>query len=177
MVLIDNFVTVQSALATAGSPVGSSALAAPEAIGGERDIHADLVSGSTALSVFVNPFGGEIFVHDSGAGVKGFSLIVWDGPDGDPTSINPVGLGGVDFTSSGQNHAIRLASVLADVSGVVSLTIFDADDASGDTWSRAMFSLPGGIYSPMDIDIPFADFTLSRCRAGMVPPASVTWAR
>jgi hypothetical protein len=159
-IMIDDFVTVQSALATAGSPVGSSTLAAPEAIGGERDMHADLISGNTALSVTVNPFGGEILVHDSGTAVKGFSLIVWDGPDGDPTVIDPDGLGGVDLTSGGLNDSIRLSSVLADLTGTLSLTVFDAADATGNTWSRVVMNLPGGIFAPVDIDVPLANFTV-----------------
>jgi hypothetical protein len=159
-ILIDDFITVQSATATAGSPVGSSTIAAPEAIGGERDMHADLVGGNTSLSINSNPFGGEILIHDSGTAVTGFSMIVWDGLDGDPATIDPTGLGGIDLTSGGLNNAIRMTEFLADLTGTISLTVFDASDATGDTWSRAVLALPGGIFSPVDMDVLFTDFTV-----------------
>jgi hypothetical protein len=95
-----------------------------------------------------------------GAAVKGFSLLVWDGPDGDPNTIDATGLGGVDLTGGGSNDKIRLSELLADLTGTISLTVFDAADATGNTWSRAIFALPGGIFVPTDIDIPFSDFSL-----------------
>lgn len=158
-IVIDDFMTSQSAVATAGSPIASSSIAAPEALGGERDMLVDLISGPTALSLSVNPFGGELLIHDSGAAVQGSSMTVWDGMDGDPTAIDPTGLGGVDITGGGLNDALRLSYVLADLTGVVTLTVYDASDASGATWSRAIVNLPGGIFAPVDIDVPFTDFS------------------
>jgi hypothetical protein len=127
----------------------------------------DMISGPTALSLIVNPWGGELLVHDSGASVQGSSMTVWDGPDGDPLALDPTGLGGVDLSAGGLD-AFRLSYVLADLTGNVSLTVYDASDPTGNTWSKADVSLPGGIFAPVDIDVPFTDFTT----VGLNGPAS-----
>jgi hypothetical protein len=157
--MIDDFVTKQTSLATASAPANSSTATAPEAIGGERDMQVALISGRTALSLNINPFDGELLIHDSGAQVRGYSLTVWDGMDMDPISLDPTGLGGVDLTDGGLNDRIRLSQVTADLTGSISMTVYDAGDASGNSWSQAVFSLPGGVFTSTDIDIPFTDFT------------------
>ena len=131
-------------------------------------MYVDLISGPTALTLSVNPFGGELLVHDSGAAVQGYSILTWDGMDGDPTSLDPTGLGGVDLSNGGMLDAFRLSYVLADLTGAVTMTVYDASDATGNTWSRATLNLPGGIFTPMDIDIPYGDFTT----IGMNGPAN-----
>jgi hypothetical protein len=158
-IMIDDFVTQQSSLATAAAPANSSTASAPEAIGGERDMQVALISGKTALSLNVNPFGGELLIHDSGAQVRGYSLTVWDGMDMDPIALDPAGLGGLDLTDGGRNDKIRLSQVTADLTGSMLLTVYDSSDASGNTWSQAVVALPGGIFASADIDVPFTNFT------------------
>jgi hypothetical protein len=157
-ILIDDFITSQSVTATAGAPTASSSIAAAEAIGGERDISVEMVSGFTSLVLSVNPFGGELLVHDSGASVLGSSTVVWDGLDGDPTALDPTGLGGVDLTSGGMLDSFRLSYLLADLTGEVTMTVYDASDATGDTWSQVTMLLPGGIFAPVDVDAAYTDF-------------------
>jgi hypothetical protein len=155
-IMIDDFVTPQSVAVTASSPTGSSIVAASEVLGGERDMKLALTSGFTSLSLSSNPFGGEFLVHDSGATVRGISSIIWDGPDGSD-NIDFGGLGGVDIGTG--NTAFVLAGVVADLSGTISLIVYDAGDAAGDTWSQADYTLPTSILSPTDLVIPFSDFT------------------
>jgi hypothetical protein len=157
-IMIDDFITFQEITATASVPTASSSVAAPEVIGGERDMSVSLVSGFTTLSLSVNPFGGDLLVHDSGASVIGSSTIVWDGPDGDPTALDPTGLGGVDLTDGGMLDKFRLSYLLADLTGEVTMTVYDASDATGDTWSQTTMILPGGIFAPVDVDAAYTDF-------------------
>ncbi|MCA9166477.1 MAG: PEP-CTERM sorting domain-containing protein [Planctomycetales bacterium] len=157
-ILIDDFITPQSVTATAAAPVATSSATAPEAIGGERDIRLQFLSGSTALTLASNPFGGELLIHDSGAAVKGTSLTVWDGPDNNANVINPIGLGGVDLVTGGNNR-FELDDVFADLVGEIVMTVYDASDATGNTWSRSTLALPGGMFTPTDIEIPFSSFT------------------
>jgi hypothetical protein len=155
-IMIDDFLTPQSVTGTANTPNAFSSVAAPEAIGGERDMEVHLMGGFTSLSLSSNPFGGELLVHDSGATVTGMSTTVWDGVDGS-SAINYSGLGGVDLLT-GQD-AVQLDFVVADLTGSISLTIYDASDATGATSSAATFSLPGGIFTPTQVLLPFTDFT------------------
>jgi hypothetical protein len=158
-ILIDDFITPQEVTATAGAPNASSSIAAAEAIGGERDISVDMASGFTSLSLSINPFGAELLVHDSGASVLGSSMVVWDGPDGDPTSLDPMGLGGIDLTGGGLLSAFRLSYLSIDLTGEVTMTVYDASDATGDTWSQLTMILPGGVFAPLAVDAAYADFT------------------
>jgi hypothetical protein len=158
-ILIDDFITPQAVTATAGFPTASSSVAAGEAIGGERDISVEMLAGFTSLSLSVSPFAGELLVHDSGASVLGSSLVVWDGPDSDPTTLDPAGLGGIDLTSGGTLDAFRLSYLLADLAGEVTMTVYDAGDATGDTWSQVTMLLPGGIFAPVDVDADYASFS------------------
>ncbi|MCA9198492.1 MAG: PEP-CTERM sorting domain-containing protein [Planctomycetales bacterium] len=155
-ILIDDFVTTQSITATASSPNAFSSVAAAEALGGERDMELQLTGGFTSLTLSANPFGGELLVHDSGATVTGSSVTVWDGLD-NAAAIDYTGLGGVDL-ATGQDSFL-LTGVVADLTGAISLTVYDASDATGGTSSTASISLPGGILAPTDMTLPYASFT------------------
>lgn len=159
MIVIDDFTTTQSAVATASSPIASSSTMAPEAIGGERDMLVNLTGGFTSLSLNSNPFGGELLIHDSGATVTGYSLTVWDGIDMNAGTIDYDGLGGVDLTMGGMLNRFALSFLSADLAGSINLTVYDASDMTGNTWSSAEFLLPGSIFSPTDVDVMFSSFT------------------
>lgn len=157
-ILIDDFITTQTVSANPVTTVNGSAALAPEAIGGERDLLVEFVSGFTSLSLASNPFSGELLISDSGATVKGRSTVIWDGKDGDPKVIDPTGLGGVDLTVGG-NNAFEFNVLFADLVGSVVFRVYDASDATGDTWSEGTLALPGGVFAPVDLFLPFASLT------------------
>jgi hypothetical protein len=157
-ILIDDFITQQTISANPVTTVAGSFAAAPEAIGGERDLLVEFVSGFTSLSLASNPFSGELLISDSGATVKGRSSVIWDGADADPKVIDPIGLGGVDLTVGG-NNAFQFNVIFADLVGSVLFRVYDASDATGDTWSEGTLALPGGIFAPVDLLLPFASLT------------------
>jgi len=157
-ILIDDFITQQTISANPAAPNAASSAGAPEAIGGERDLLVQFVSGFTSLSLASNPFTGELLISDSGATVKGRSEVVWDGVDGDAKVIDPTGLGGVDLTAGG-NDQFKFNVVFADLLGSLSFRIYDASDATGNTWSEGTLALPGGIFAPVDLFLPFASLT------------------
>jgi len=156
-IMIDDFITAQSIFATAATPIATASATAPETIGGERDIKLQYLSGSTAISVSTNPFGTGLFIHDSGSAVKGSSLTVWDGKDSNGNVIDYDGLGGANLVAGGLN-AFEMKDVLADLVGDLILTVYDASDIAGNKWSRATLNLPGGMFAPTDILMPYASF-------------------
>jgi hypothetical protein len=157
-ILIDDFITQQSVSANPVTTVAGSSVAAAEALGGERDLLVTFVSGFSSLSLASNPFSGELLISDSGATVKGRSEVVWDGVDGDPFAVDPTGLGGVDLTTAG-NNAFQFNVLFADLVGSIVFRVYDASDATGGTWSEGVLPLPGSIFVPVDLLLPFASLT------------------
>lgn len=139
-VSIDTFETPQVVQAPLGGP--SSALgvvAAPEAIGGERDVQVLRLSGGAAVQFQTGVVGQEFLACSAGAGTVGSCLVVWDGPDG-AFPLDPDGLGGIDLTEGGANDAVGLA-VRADQAVSFEIQVSRASDAS---FVSATLALPGG---------------------------------
>ncbi|MCP4658271.1 MAG: hypothetical protein GY856_22895, partial [bacterium] len=103
--MIDDFTNNQGPLIlTAPGDVGTTLpdtiSAVSGILGNERDIEVALLSGglNNVQSIVFDPFG---FSHSQGTSVTATSTLVWDGPDGDATSIDATGLGGIDVTVGG----------------------------------------------------------------------------
>jgi hypothetical protein len=130
-------------------------------LGGERDV---VVTGTGATAAVSETFAfrtltaapGKLSIStDPDVAVQ--AHIEWDGVDGDPLNLNPVGLGGVDLISS-TNSAIHFSVLFDDLPGIV-LTFRVYSSAS--SWSYYAATLPGGITaagSRVDFIIPFTSF-------------------
>ena len=133
---IDTFdVATQSASATSTQPSASSSVAAPEAIGGERDLFVQLTSPAGRLETVVNETTiGQIDFGSLGSST-GVRRVVWDGPDGS-SNLNPTGLGGMDLTVGGTQIGLDLNSG-SDL-GATGLIKVYSDSVN---WSFAEFSV------------------------------------
>ena len=97
---IDDFNSHQ--IAGAAPPLPSSHNSTQDdssVMGGERDMFVELTSGTDIFSSVSLVSGGGLLRLASDTTVSGNAKIVWDGQDNSATSINPIGLGGVDLTS------------------------------------------------------------------------------
>jgi hypothetical protein len=112
-------------------------------LGGERDIYVDRTGGSSAI--FAESNGAESYLsHGQNPGVRGYSLVSWDGVDGNATSLNPVGLGGVDLTApAGTSNAIALYITNCDLGAPVIVTVY----TNGTDWSQATLNVPPSTYN------------------------------
>ncbi|MCO6458200.1 MAG: DUF11 domain-containing protein [Pirellulaceae bacterium] len=135
--VIDSFETPQTVTASsAGSMIDSSALAAAEALGGERDLYAELTSGMGELSLVSDAFGAEILEFMASSTGQGIRLISWDGPDTDAVNLDPIGLRlggatGIDITQGGQNIGLQMFIGADQDNGVATFRVFtDAGNAS-----------------------------------------------
>lgn len=139
---IDEFTDMQS-VALGGSASASDASIAPEALGGERDLLLERLSGTAEATASVDPGGTGLLFFENAVGGQSAVTIVWDGIDGDAETVDPSGLGNVDLTELGteDSFAIRM---LADQTADVTFQIFDATDPSGQTWSSGSIQVPGG---------------------------------
>jgi uncharacterized repeat protein (TIGR01451 family) len=96
---IDDFNSHQ--MAGAAPPLPSSQNSTqddPGVMGGERDMFVELTSGTDIYSSVSIISGGGLLRLASDTTVSGNAKIVWDGNDGSATSLNPIGLGGLDLT-------------------------------------------------------------------------------
>ncbi len=94
--LIDDYSeTTQSVTATAATPTATDSAAAPEVIGGARDIVVTNTAGIGQLTVFVDDVTDTLSIGSLGD-ATGTALLQYDGVDG-TVVLDPTGLGGVSL--------------------------------------------------------------------------------
>ncbi len=92
--LIDDFsATVQTTTANTVTRTNSSAVAATEAIGGERDFFLELTSVSGTLSLESDSVASDLLEFTASAVATGCRMVIWDGVDGDGATLSASGLG------------------------------------------------------------------------------------
>ena len=138
---IDDFESNQ--IAGAAPPLPSSDNSTktdPGVTGGERDMFVELTQGSDIYSSVSLISGGGFLRLASGSMVKGNAKVVWDGQDGSATSLNPTGLGGLDFTNfSGNTMTGIVLKVGADhANSVVKLKVY----TNAGKWSEFTATVP-----------------------------------
>lgn len=113
---IDTFNTTSQTVSVS-FPTASqaSALAAPESIGGERDLFVSATTGTVSLEAdspsTTNAL--EVILDPSSNGQR---IVSYDGTDGNAAALNNTGLAGLDLTSGGTAIGITLA-IGSDLSG------------------------------------------------------------
>ncbi len=150
---VDMFDIEQAWVSLTNSKKSSSTITGPGILGGERDLQVERTGDSgPTLEAGV---GGGAFYYGLGPNLLGSARIEWDGPDGNPDSLAPTGLGGIDLTAGGTKDAFLLRVSIDDLPAEPEIEIF-TDEAQS---SHFVLSLPGSIYSPVDYMIPFSSFT------------------
>jgi uncharacterized repeat protein (TIGR01451 family) len=162
---IDGFTTTQTVTGTPGTPNQGSTIAAPEAIGGHRDLSVHLVSASGQILFEANPafdLPNSHLLHFDTLGNTGTGTytVAWDGINpGTPPALNFTGLGGVDLTA-GNATGLSLSIGADHDNSTATFTIYK--DASN--WSTVSINITGpsdGIDSNnpnQDVFIPFSSF-------------------
>ena len=163
-VTIDDFSTgTQNVSASiSGTDPDSDPLVVAGILGGERDLFVDAVSGTSSVSLSVNP-GTGLFEFQAGAATTGTRTLVYDGADADAATVDSVdglGVGGTDLTAAGANSGFKLRlgteAIIADDS---TLTIRVYSSATNVSIATARIPSTGGTATG-DLTIPFSDFTV-----------------
>jgi uncharacterized repeat protein (TIGR01451 family) len=159
---LDSFNTTQQVVTAnfPGSTPAFSSLAAPEAIGGERDIFVDATAGN--ITVEANGIGNPgLLVFDVGALANGTKVITYDGTDGNAQVLTNTGLNNLDLTTGGANAFRFLIGGEAGTQLVV--RVFSGANSSIRTVNiPTTLPLPNpGDPSTVILDIPYADFTVN----------------
>jgi uncharacterized repeat protein (TIGR01451 family) len=149
---IDDYTDTGPSVSAAGPAPSSDFdfVSAPAALGGERDLFVELVSGVEDENVQLNGTAGALTFSATAASV-GRYISVWDGDDGDGSAIEFTGLGGQDLTSGGAT-AIRMV-VGADLAGATArLRVF----TDADHWSEQSLAIATG--APSELIFLFSGF-------------------
>ncbi len=159
-ITIDSFETSQSLTAEGDIPpdnVEYGTVIGADIAGTERDAYIEITEGVNYLTLKSNDGGNGLLAHSQETGVKGISLLVWDGPDGDPLSIDYTGLGGMDLTSAGVMDHVKILVYEEDWPADIVFSVYS--DAGN--WSSYELNLPGLIEAPgISFYLPFTDFTV-----------------
>lgn len=158
LLVLDTFDVPQNLTALGPANTSSGSVSGAGIYGGERDMVVTTTAGIPVLGLNTQTLGANQLAHSADATVTGFTLLQWDGVDGSST-LNPVGLGGADLTNGGLVTGLGIRVSLNDLPADITLTVYDASDPTGLTFSQASLSLPGGIFSDTDFLVNFASFT------------------
>ncbi|HMB52283.1 MAG TPA: IPTL-CTERM sorting domain-containing protein, partial [Thermoanaerobaculia bacterium] len=146
---VDDFATAQGPHANPDGSTGSTVDGAV-ILGGERDLELTLISGMVAVTSEVT---GGAFEFDAPAGTRGEATLTWDGNDNDEVTLDPVGLGGVNLTTTGQS-GFRITVDAADAGTELIVRVF----TDGSNHSQAARLVPTAIVGTTDVFIPFSEF-------------------
>lgn len=155
--VLDTFNTTQQVVNASfpGATPNSSALAAPEAIGAERDVFVDATSGTVSVAANGTPKPGEL-VFDVGAGANGKRVVSYDGVDGS-SNLNPIGLNNLDLTASGTANAFRF-----QIGGEPGTRLIIRVHSGANVSTREVpIPTTPGANATSDLIVPFSDFASS----------------
>lgn len=147
--LIDDFSTGQTLVVTTPDGSASSWISGLGILGGERDVELTLNSG-VGIAMTVTD---DDMTYGHFGGSLGAALFVWDGADGD-SALDPIGLGGIDFTDSGAEDKIGIPLLVSNSSADVTLRAY----TDGAHFSTATVSLPGSVPPLQSLSVRFIDF-------------------
>jgi len=127
----------------------------PAILGGERDVLADRIAGTGALRVW--GAGWPVLSVENGPpdGLSSY-LVVWDGPDGDETSIDYDGLG-ADLTAgcAPDSAYFELDQTYLDRQAAYTVTVYSGENDRS-VWSSGLVE-----QSQVQFVIPLADFSVA----------------
>ena len=159
-IVIDAFGTAQNQITVGPGTPGANPLsanggiAAPDALGGARNIGLTRTTGNGQDSVVVGQTP-NLFEFSSAAANNSVGRIIWDGDTNG--TVNPTGLGGVNLTGGGTNTFLRLQA-RSDITGTLYITVF----TSATSYSTVAITLPAAGFGATPFTeyiIPFSSFT------------------
>ena len=155
---IDTFDTTAQAVQAVfgGTNPDFDATAAPEAIGGERDMFVNATGGTISMQADT-PSTTNYLAFDVGAGANGTRILTYDGIDNDAQVLATNGLGAIDLTSAGAATGFRF-QIGGEAGTQITIQVNSGANASTRTVSIPTTS---GASPSATLDVPFTDFTTS----------------
>jgi uncharacterized repeat protein (TIGR01451 family) len=157
-VVIDDWTAAQGPVSLTYPPSGSttsSTASGAGIVGVERDVRISLSSGSFAGNGITATVASGQLSYGLDPATVGTGRFEWDGADGDATTLDPVGLGGIDFTESGTKDGLLVSIFANDVFIDIVLTVY----TDGSNSSTFTLNLPSFIFTPENFVVPFSAFS------------------
>jgi uncharacterized repeat protein (TIGR01451 family) len=160
-ITIDEFSTDQATLTlTYPADLGltaESVVSGAGILGGERDIQVELIGGAVGGNSVSAGVATDYFSYGQDPTLTASGLLQWDGPDGDATTLDPLGLGGIDLTSGGVQDTFVIGVFYDDTPIDLTLEVF-TNAGNSSTYDVV---LPGGIWTFEEWVIPFDAFVVN----------------
>jgi hypothetical protein len=151
----------------------TSSAANANILGGERDALLAVLSGlgsAQAAAFEVSPSNTKLY-YSQDALIFSQTTLTYDGTDGS-SSLNPTGLGGYDLTGGGTEFGFEVGFAFMDSPYTIEMTVYDASNSQGLKWSRETVTMPGTVFSPTPLTIPYGHFGDAPGEVGPSGPAS-----
>jgi len=160
--MIDSFdSTTQAVAVTSTVPMSdSNSMLASEALGGQRDLFVELLSGAGGVELEVNLLNLGLLTFSNKLDAVGRGVVTWDGPDNDADQLDPIGLGAIDLTENGSNLGVRYILLGGEVSGGVLTMHIYTDAGNYSSVSQAIPQMPVGMGEIVML-LRFSDFAVS----------------
>lgn len=156
-VIIDEFEEIADAqilnVTLATSPQQST-LDHASIIGGERDAQVVVTAGSGTMTTNTSDPAGFLN-HSQPVGLRGRTILTWDGNDNNAAVLNATGLGGVNLAAP-TNDAFLLGVISADLASQLQIQVY----SSAANFSTATLNIPAGT-SETTFPILFSSFVVS----------------
>ncbi len=163
---IDDFSTDQTVpQVDAGAFSTSVSVSSNTVLGKRRSIRIEATAGdpNRFLATIVDS---SNLAHAQGPTVEGYTQLHWDG-DGNPSDVNPSGLGGIDLTQD-SSTAFVLKNLFYDYPGNVDAQlILIVHNQNGVSASEYALTLDGSFPGNTDAVVPFANFAQSGGSTGL----------
>ncbi|MFO1062305.1 MAG: SdrD B-like domain-containing protein [Pirellulales bacterium] len=153
--VIDSFSTSQTVLSNTQNVPATDAINAAEAIGGQREMFAELTSASGTVELVANASTPGILEFNSSATGSGTRIITYDGlAENDAASVDGTGLGDLDLTAGGTRVAFKL-TLGADAVGSLMIRAY----SSLTNFSATTVTMPNtGGAATSTVIVRFSDF-------------------
>ena len=156
---IDSFSSSQSVtVSNLGQMTSASTIAAPDALGGYRNIYEQLTSSYGESDIESNAWSQGLLEYNSSATGAATRYVAWDGNNSaNPAVVNYTGLGGVDLTDGGKATGVEFQMGADHDNGTITIVVYkDAGD-----YSMATVTVPNtGGAATGSVFVPFNNFTL-----------------
>lgn len=156
-VILDDFsalTNIQILNATLATTPQQSVLDDASILGGERDIQIVVTAGAGTMTTNASD-DSEYLTHSQPVGLRGRTIITWDGNDNDASVLSATGLGGINLQSP-SNDAFVIGVVTADVLSRLTIQVFtDAGNSS-----TGSVNVPAGTNQTTFL-IPFSSFSIT----------------
>ena len=143
-----------------GGKTGTSSQAAPDAIGGHRNLYVQLTTAGGAVDLGANSDWPGLLDFAADAASNGVFWVNWDGSNSNAAVLNPTGLGQVDITSQGASTGLELNVAADHDNGFIMLKVFS--DASDWSWATVPITntTDGALNSSGSQFVAFSTFTV-----------------